>query len=130
MLRILVIDDDVHFCRILRQILEQAGHEVVEALNGQEGVKLYRDEPTDLVITDILMPEKDGIETIMEFKRDFPDVNLIAISGGSSSMDKHDYLYYAKNLGASYVFSKPLDIEKLLEAVQEIAETTKGCARK
>jgi len=82
MARILVIDDDIQILEMLGQTLEREGYEVVDALDGKEGMRLYREAPTDLVITDIVMPEKEGVETIMELKRDFPDVKIIAMSGG------------------------------------------------
>ena len=82
MARILIIDDEEKFRKMLRQMLERAGHEVVEAPDGKEGVKLYREKLTDLIITDIFMPEKEGIQTIKELKRDFPEAKIIAISGG------------------------------------------------
>ena len=124
MKRILVIDDDVQFRQMLRQALERHGYEVVEAQNGREGLKLYIQTPIDLVITDIIMPEKEGVETIIEFKRDFPDVKIIAISGGSRRLDAGDCLYYVESLGLPHTFIKPFDHEKLLEAVKELLDET------
>jgi len=77
---ILIIDDDPQILDMLGQTLKREGHEVLEALDGKEGLKLYRENPTDLVITDIIMAETEGIETIMKLQRDFPDVKIIAIS--------------------------------------------------
>ncbi len=119
MKRILVIDDDVQVRQMLKQILERAGYEVVDATDGAEGIKLYRDEPTDLIITDIIMPEKEGIETIMELKRDFPDVKIIAISGGGR-VDPGHYLEIARRLGVDRTFTKPFDRAELLEAIQQL----------
>ena len=82
MARILIIDDDEQVRRYLRKILEAQGHEVVAASDGKLGIELCREEPTDLIITDIFMPEKEGLETIGELRRDYPDVKIIAISGG------------------------------------------------
>jgi CheY-like chemotaxis protein len=117
--RILIIDDDVQILNMLRQILEREGYEVVSAINGNEGIRLYREKPTDLIITDLIMPEKDGIETIMELRRDFPDVKIIAISGGGRSHPR-PYLNSAKELGAQYAFAKPVKREELLKAVREL----------
>jgi CheY-like chemotaxis protein len=120
MKRILVIDDDMQLRQMLKQMLERQGYDVVEAQDGKEGLNLYRQAPTDLVITDIIMPEKEGVETIIELKRDFPDVKIIAISGGSRGIDSTNCLYYVKQFGADYIFAKPFDRKILLEAVQEL----------
>jgi CheY-like chemotaxis protein len=82
MKRILIIDDDGQFLAMLRQMLERNGYRIVEVANGEEGIKLYRENPTDLIITDLIIPEKEGIESIIELRQDFPDVKIIAISGG------------------------------------------------
>ena len=119
MKRILVIDDDAQFRPMLGQMLERAGYEVVEAQDGNEGIKLFRESPTDLIITDIIMPEKEGVETVIELKRDFPDVKIIAISGGSRGIDAKSCLSYVKALGVSCVFSKPFEREELFEAIRE-----------
>ncbi len=116
---ILVIDDDDQFRTMLREMLERAEYEVADAPNGKEGIRLYRENPADLVITDIIMPEKEGIETIMELKRDFPDVKIIAISGGGQ-IDPEKYLYMAGRLGAKRTFAKPVEREELLKAVGEL----------
>lgn len=120
MKRILVIDDDIQVRQLLRQILEREGYQVLDAPDGKKGLELYRQSPTDLVITDIIMPEKEGIETIMELKRDFPDVKIIAISGGSRVLDKENCLENAKILGALQIFTKPFDRKELLQAIQEL----------
>ena len=119
MARILIIDDDVQILDMLRQTLEREGFEVVDAPNGEEGIRLYREDPADLIITDIIMPEKEGIETIMELKRDFPDVKIIAISGGGR-VDPEEYLHMAEKLGAKRTFAKPVEREDLLKAIQEL----------
>ena len=83
MSRILIIDDDKQMREMLKQTLERAGYAVIEAQNGLEGVAVYREQHVDVVITDLIMPGKDGMETIIELKREFPDVRIIAVSGGS-----------------------------------------------
>lgn len=120
MKKILVIDDDMEIRQGLRQAFERAGFEVIEAPDGMEGMKLYRQAPTDLVLTDIVMPKKDGIELIIELKRDFPDAKIIAASSGSRGIGTHDSLDAAKHLGANCTFSKPIDEKELLETVQGI----------
>jgi len=116
---ILIIDDDNQFRAMLRQMLEREGYKVVDAPDGKEGIRIYRVKPTDLIITDIIMPEKEGIETIMELRREFPDVKIIAISGGGH-LGPAEYLKIAKGLGAQYTLSKPFEREELLEAVREL----------
>jgi DNA-binding response OmpR family regulator len=122
MARILVIDDEPEIRTILRQILEGAGYEVVDASNGWEGLRRYSEKPADLVITDLVMPEKEGIETIMELKRNFPGVKIIAISGGGH-VGPDKYLSLAGGLGALRTFAKPFNIKELLTAVQELLAT-------
>ena len=119
MAQILIIDDDAQLLAMLRQTLEREGYEVMEASNGKEGLRQYRENPTDLIITDLIMPEKEGIEIIVELRRDFPDVKIIAISGGGR-VDPGQYLSIAKSFGVQYTFAKPVERKKLLNAVREL----------
>ncbi len=116
---ILVIDDDIQVRQLLRQILEREGYHVLDAPDGNKGLKLYRQSPTDLIITDIIMPEKEGIETIMELKRDFPNVKIIAISGGGRINSKH-YLDIAERCHVAHTFSKPFDRKEMLGVIREL----------
>ncbi len=84
------------------------GHEVIDALGSKVAISLHREEPADLIIPDLIMPEKDGIETIIELRKDFPEVKIIAMSGGGS-IGVEDYLIMAKGLGAMRIFSKPIE---------------------
>lgn len=115
MATILVIDDQAPIRTLLRQALEGAGHQVLEASNGRAGLELYREEPADLVITDIDMPEMNGLEMMLELTRNFLNVKVIAISGGAEGSN---VLNLAKLLGARQTFQKPLDLKTLLTAVQ------------
>jgi DNA-binding NtrC family response regulator len=117
--RILIIDDDVQILNMLRQTLEREGYDVLKASNGKQGIRLYREEPVDLIITDIIMPEKEGIETILELKRDYPDVKIIAISGGGR-IGPEEYLDMAEKLGAQRTFIKPVERKQLLNAVRNL----------
>lgn len=117
--RILIIDDEVQIRKMLQQMLEREGFEIMTAPNGREGMKAYRENPTDLVITDLIMPEKEGIEIIFELKREFPEVKIIAMSGGGRT-DPHGYLKIAEKAGALRSFSKPLEREVLLKGIREI----------
>lgn len=118
MKRVLVIDDDEQLRALLSQILERAGYEVNEASNGSEGLALFKGKQADLVITDLIMPGKEGIETIIEMRREFPHVRLIAISGGGRK-GPGDYLAMAKQLGASKTVCKPFSRDEILQAVRE-----------
>ena len=118
MARILIIDDEPNMLSMLRRMLHQAGHQVSEASNGAEGIDSYERDPPDLVITDIIMPKKEGIETIIALHRADPDLPIIAISGGGRSGGK-DFLSSAEKLGACHSLPKPFRGDQLLSAVSE-----------
>ncbi|BBO92410.1 response regulator [Desulfosarcina ovata] len=122
MARILVIDDDDTIRLSLRLTLEDADYDVAEAANGEEGLALMRAGSFDLVITDIFMPEKEGIETIDEIRRNYPDTKIISISGGGR-MDPDAYLDIAERVGADQSLSKPFDIQLLLDMVAKLLQT-------
>lgn len=116
--RILIIDDEPLVRSALRQMLERAGYEILDAPDGKTAMDLIQHESTDLVITDILMPEKDGIETIIEMRREFPEIKIIAMSGGGH-IGPENYLHVAKRLGVVRTFNKPIEMKRLLAAVGE-----------
>jgi len=120
---VLIIDDSSDIRELYGRILKQAGYTVIEAADGKIGTRLYRDNPTDLIITDIVMPEKEGIETIMEVRRDYPDAKIIAISGGGKAMASSTCLMLAERLGAQKTFVKPIKIAELIQAVKELIGT-------
>lgn len=117
--RILVVDDDPDIRQMIRMMLEREGHDVVTATNGVEALACYREQPAQVVITDIIMPEKEGIETIRELRSDFPDARIIAISGGGR-IGPADYLKMAQMLGAKRAIAKPFDRAELLQAVRDV----------
>jgi YesN/AraC family two-component response regulator len=119
MARILIIDDEPQIRSMLKLMLEREGYEVVEAPDGVEGIKIYRQNPADLIITDLIMPNKDGIGMIIDLKKEFPDVNIIAMSGGGLNKPE-GYLKGAKKLGAACTLTKPIDREEMLRAVKDI----------
>ena len=118
MARILVIDDEPLARYAIREVLESAGHSVVEAENGREGVDLYQFENFDLTITDILMPEKDGVQTIRELKSRRADGKIIAIAGGTI-MRREGRLVLASKMGADSILAKPFSDEELMSSVKE-----------
>ena len=115
---ILLIDDEDNFRCALKQVLVNAGFEVVEASNGAEGIRYFYEKPVDMIITDIIMPEKEGIETILELKKAFPYVKLIAMSGGGWYGTDIDF-DMAKKLGAK-TLGKPFALQELLDVVYEL----------
>jgi len=117
--RILIIDDNEGVRDVLQQMLEQSGYEVEQASNGYEGVRLFKEKVPDLVITDIIMPGMDGVETIMELRLQAPDVKVIAISGGDH-IAPESYLKVIKNLGTICELKKPINREELLYAVRDL----------
>jgi CheY-like chemotaxis protein len=127
MARILVIDDNSTFRWLLRLQLERAGHEVVEAANGAEGIQLYHDRPIDLVLCDLFMPEKEGLETIRELRR-AGETRIIAMTG-DAPVAPSPLLQVAERFGAAQVLSKPFDGETLLHTVREVLADGKGRTR-
>ena len=116
---ILLVDDDDQFRTIFAESLRRAGYDVREARDGDEGIKSYRDRPADLIITDLIMPEKEGLEMIQEFRRSEPEVKIIAISGGSRH-GASDYLRFARAFGARKVLGKPFTRDEMLTAIEEV----------
>jgi CheY-like chemotaxis protein len=116
MATILVIDDDPQICDVLVQALQNEGHQVRSALNGEEGIRSYRQQLPDLVLLDILMPEKEGLETILDLRREFPHVIIIAMSAASEAA-KINLLELAQRLGAQYRLSKPFQLKTVIELV-------------
>ena len=115
MASILIIDDETGVRALLRTMLEMGGYEVMEAANGREGLELYRQRPTDLVITDIGMPEMNGLELTLALTRQFLDAKVIAISGVGGNQSP---LTLAKLLGARHILQKPFSMPQLLKAVR------------
>jgi DNA-binding NtrC family response regulator len=116
MATILVIHDQKQMRSLLRAALEGDSRKVLEASNGRLGLGLYRERSTVIIITDILMPEMNGFELIGEFTRSFPDVKIIAMSGG---MEMEDEVRTTKFLDARQTLQKPFNIRELLTAVQD-----------
>ncbi|NOQ87627.1 MAG: response regulator [Gammaproteobacteria bacterium] len=126
---ILIIDDEEDIRDALQMVLESAGHDVKVASNGNDAVELQREEPADLIITDIIMPGKDGVDTIKEIRQEFPGIRIIAISGGGGvqpteyvpeAITTTAYLAAAKEAGADMVFTKPFERKDLIQAVDDL----------
>jgi CheY-like chemotaxis protein len=117
------MEDDAQIQLMLKGALEDEGYEVRVTSNGKEGKQCWQKEPFELVITDLLMPEKAGFETIRELRRESPNTKIIAISGGIR--DFVDTLEIAKRLGANRTFGKPVSLPDFLESVKEMLEPEK-----
>ena len=122
MARILVIDDDSDVRALICGDLRSAGHDVTAAADGAQGLALQRQSPAELVVTDIFMPEKEGIETIRELKQEYPAVKIIAISGGGRLAPRyfttHELDVVASELGVCAVLHKPFESSELLSTIE------------
>jgi len=116
---ILIIDDDEAIRSVFEQFLEGTGYSVETAEEGKEGLRKMKARTPDLIITDIMMPEMDGLEMVTFIKKNHPDLPIIAISGGMQAAPVN-FLPMAKQFGACKVFEKPLPLKTLLDAVQEL----------
>lgn len=114
------MEDDPEVRASLEKALRSAGHEVALAADGQEGMRSFRSAPAEVVITDLFMPNQDGIETMMDLRREFPEVKIVAISGNVSA---GSMLSVAKRLGAVVVLEKPFALDALLAAVDRALQS-------
>lgn len=126
MKRILLIEDDSAERELFKVALERAGYEVLEAPNGEVGLQMFQQQPCEVVITDIFMPEKEGLETILTLKKDYPSVKIIAISGGgvksryAGKLGAETALQAAQEFGALHTLEKPIALKKLVAIVNEL----------
>ena len=116
MARILIIDDDPDIRSMLEDVLKSAQHQTITAADGKEGLTQFLASPTDLVITDMFMPDKDGFETIVELRKQFPSTSIIAMTGKDAAVD---ILSIAQILGAAEVLQKPFTPAQLLSATDK-----------
>ncbi|MCP3890144.1 MAG: response regulator [Desulfobulbaceae bacterium] len=119
--QILIIDDEPTALKVLRKILELEGYEVLEAANGEEGVELFHQNPCDLVITDMVMPIKDGLQTILDLREEIPDLPIIAVSGGGN-ISKERYLAVAGYLEDVITIAKPFSVVTITGAVKDLLQ--------
>ncbi|HXM36252.1 MAG TPA: response regulator [Pyrinomonadaceae bacterium] len=121
MASILLVNDDEQFRNTLSETLRRAGYKVLEAHDGAEGLRFYRKHATDLMITNLIMPEKEGLEIIQELRRHDPEVKIIAISSGARH-GSDDYATIAKTFGLQRVLAKPFSRQEMLDAVWQVLE--------
>ena len=119
MSRILVVDDDSEIRELLTTLLLRADHTLVFAFNMDSSRQMFAENPADIVITDIIMPVKEGLHTIKELKQIAPGVKIIAISGGGL-IEADKYLKIAKSIGANYTINKPFGRKEILDAVTSV----------
>lgn len=117
MKKILVIDDDENIRNIFGRALTENNYLVIQAENGAIGEQVFKEENPDLIILDIIMPEQEGIETLLNIRNINPDIKIIAVSGGGMG-SAFSYLDNAIKLGASAAFQKPIDLQKLINKVE------------
>ena len=124
MATILVIEDERIVRTVIRRFLEKAGHTVIEAEDGRIGLRLFKEQPVDLVITDIIMPNSEGIETIANLRKERRDLPIIAMSGGGT-VGPVDYLDLARRFGAAGTYEKSADWDGLVEMVNRLLQEAK-----
>lgn len=120
MVTILVVDDELAVREMVAAMVEPSGHAVIMAGNGDEALAVCGESPVDLIITDIVMPKKNGIDLIMAVKKQFPQLPVIAISGGGGLEGRYDYLEIAKLVGANNILRKPFPMELLRSTIDNI----------
>jgi CheY-like chemotaxis protein len=119
---ILIVEDDTDLREMLKVSLVRRKYTVIEAVNGKEAIARFKPSVTDLVITDLIMPEDDGLTVIMKLKEIKPSIRIIAISGGGKA-GPGNYLSLAKALGADAIFSKPFPVNDLIVTIERMLET-------
>ena len=120
MTNILVVDDEAPVRNLLKDVLEKEGYTVFTAETGVKASTIYDSNDIDLIITDLVMPEKGGIDLIMELKKKEPNIKVIAISGGGGITGRFDYLPIAKLVGASEIISKPFQVTEIRAQVAKM----------
>lgn len=125
MARILVVDDDELVRSTVRATLKRAGHEVIEAQDGLQASDALARNPVDVVVSDIIMPEVDGIGLLLKLRKQYPTLKVIVISGGGRTQNV-DFLRMARTLGADLALAKPFTPEELQRAVQDVLAAPSG----
>jgi CheY-like chemotaxis protein len=121
--RVLIADDNADTREALALMLRAAGHEVADAADGEEAVERYRAEPFDVLVLDLLMPRRDGFDTLRILRTEFPDLRVLVISG-AWRIGGRDALSYARELGAAVALLKPAEPKVVLRAVEELLAPT------
>lgn len=129
MTRVIIIDDEADIRTVLKEVLVRAGFEVDAVSNGSDGLDLLREKGADLIVTDIIMPGKNGVETVYDIRMEFPKTKIVVISGGGniapmdyepSAIKTEAYLASASEAGADVTLTKPFDREELINIVRQL----------
>src|SRR5512138_3443667 len=124
--RVLVVDDNPAMRESLERVLSQAGYDVQTARDGREAVDLQSSRPADVLLTDIFMPDRDGLETIQLFRKQYPSMGIIAMSGDAHFPVQTDYLGVAEVAGANFTLRKPFQPQLLLEKLRELSPAARA----
>lgn len=119
MSRILLVDDHEPVCISLDEMIKGTGHETLMATSGRQALAMHKENPVDVLVTDIFMPDMDGYELIQKFRRDYPGVKVVAISGGIPRAPGAPFLEVAGKFGARWLLQKPFNTTLLLEVIRE-----------
>lgn len=119
MSRILLVDDHEPVCLSLQAMIKGMGHETLFATTGRQALAMHKQSPVDVLVTDIFMPDMDGYELIQKFKHDYPDVKVVAMSGGIPRSPGGPYLEVAGKFGAQWLLRKPFSATRLIEVISE-----------
>ncbi len=119
MSRILLVDDHEPVCLSLQTMIRGMGHDTLMATTGRQALALHQQTPVDVLVTDIFMPDMDGYELIQKFRRDYPEVKVVAMSGGIPRAPGGPYLEVAERFGAQWLLRKPFSATRLIEVISE-----------
>ena len=120
MANVMVVDDEPAVRNLFKEILAESEHVVIEAQNGEEACEIIHETAIDLVVTDLVMPEKSGLELIMDLAENYPELPIIAVSGGGGITGRFDYLPIAKLIGAKKIVNKPFKVEEIRKLIYDI----------
>lgn len=126
MSHILLVDDQELVSQTLKKLLQHMGHETVVATTGRQALALQKESPAEVLLTDIFMPDMDGYELIQKFRREFPTVKVIAMSGGMSRAPDGPFLAVAQKIGAHWLLRKPFTPDELREVIDKATSKTAG----
>ncbi len=122
MVKVLIIEDEKAVRELVGRMLESRNHTMIEASDGIQGLQAYQAEKPDVVVTDIIMPNADGLEVIRKIMQWEPEAKIIAISGGGR-VEERTYLNYAKKFGARAILAKPFEPDELLSLIEKLSES-------
>jgi CheY-like chemotaxis protein len=124
MAKVLIVDDDYEMCSLMRSWLIKAGHDITEAHDGEEAIEAQKRDPAEIVVLDLIMPVKEGIETMSILRRDYPNLGIIAVTGGGL-VSPEEHLKWAEKFGANRFMRKPFESSELLQHVAALEEAIK-----